>query len=107
MAKKSGRNNRVTKNAFGSIRKIPSGKYQARYTAPNGKTVAASVTFQTLGVACKYLAKKESEIIKNIWNPSAKYSDSTFGEFAQVWLSQRDLKPRTFRRIVRPIGEIS
>lgn len=96
MARKSGGNNKGTKASFGSIRKLPSGKYQARYTAPNGKMVAAPVTFQTLGVARKYLAKKESEIITNTWNPSAKYSDSTFGEFSQVWISQRDLKPRTF-----------
>lgn len=96
MARKSGGNNKGKKNAFGSIRKLPSGKYQARYTAPNGKMLTAPVTFETLGVARKFLSLKESEIITNTWNPSAKYSTSTFGEFAQVWISQRDLKPRTF-----------
>lgn len=58
--------------------------------------MTAPVTFETLGTARKFLSLKESEIITNTWNPSVKYSKSTFGEFAQVWISQRDLKPRTF-----------
>ena len=94
--RKSGGNNRGSKSSFGSVRKLPSGKYQARYTAPNGKTLTAPVTFETLGTARKFLSLKESEIITNTWNPSAKHSNSTFGEFSQVWISQRDLKPRTF-----------
>ena len=96
MVKKSGGNSKGKKNSFGSIRKLPSGRYQARYTAPNGKEERAPRTFDTLGTARKFLSVKEAEIITNSWNPSAKYSNATFGEFAQVWLSQRELKPRTF-----------
>ncbi len=92
MAKSSG----IKSNGFGTIRKLPSGKYQARYTAPNGKQVSASTTFETLGTARKFLAMTQSAIIENKWNPSSKFTKATFGEFAQVWLIQRDLKPRTF-----------
>ena len=89
-------NSKSKKSGFGTVRKLPSGKYQARYTAPNGKQVAAPTTFETLGTARKFLSMTESAIIQNKWNPSAKFTKSTFGEFAQVWLNQRPLKPRTF-----------
>lgn len=36
---------RLEKRGFGSIRRLPSGKYQARYSAPSGDTVTAPITF--------------------------------------------------------------
>jgi hypothetical protein len=35
----------TTKRGFGSIRRLPSGRYQARYTGPRGRTVTAPRTF--------------------------------------------------------------
>ena len=84
------------KSGFGSVRKLASGKYQVRYTPPFSKRITAPTTFETLGAARKFLSMTESSIIQNKWNRSVKFSNSTFGEFAQVWISQRDLKPRTF-----------
>ena len=90
------KNSRIKSSGFGTVRKLPSGKYQARYTAPNGKQISAPTTFETLGTARKFLAMTQTAIIENKWNPSSKFTKATFGEFAQVWLNQRDLKPRTF-----------
>ena len=76
------------------MRKFPTGQYQTRHTAANGKTLTAPVTFETLGTARKTLSLRESEILTNAWNPSVKYSNITFGEFSKVSISQRDLKTR-------------
>ena len=36
-----------TKRQFGNIRKLKSGRFQARYTAPDGEPVKAPRTFET------------------------------------------------------------
>ena len=44
-------NNRGTKASFGSLRTLPSGRIQARYTGPDGLTHKAPITFDTKGDA--------------------------------------------------------
>jgi hypothetical protein len=65
------------KRQFGSVRKLPSGRYQARYTGPDGQTYAArrengqALTFQTKGDADDWLSLRRSEILRNDWLPPA------------------------------------
>ena len=46
------------KRGFGSIRKLPSGAFQARYTGPDGAVHKAAHTFQTKGDADAWLARQ-------------------------------------------------
>src|SRR3954452_2978260 len=68
---------RQAKRQFGSIRKLPSGRFQARYTGPDGHTYAArrengqALTFQTRGDADGWLSLRRSEILLNDWLPPA------------------------------------
>src|SRR5665213_1084620 len=84
------------RSTFGSIRKLPSGRYQARYTAPDGKMRKAPVTYDTRLDAGTWLTTIRADIIRGTWAPPAAESDAyTFGAYAESWLEQRDLKPRT------------
>jgi integrase len=91
------------KRQFGSIRKLPSGRYQARYTGPDGHMYAArrenggALTFQTRGDAQDWLSLRRSEILRNEWLPPAapKAAPVTVREFAEAWLGHRDLEDRT------------
>ena len=56
-AKKKGRQ-------FGNIRKLPSGRYQARYRGPDGQLRSAPVTFDRKTDASRWLSLKETEISK-------------------------------------------
>jgi len=79
---------------FGSVRKLPSGRYQAsywhlaeRHTAPD--------TFTTKGEAYAWLSTVEADVLKGAWvAPSA--GSQTFGDYGSSWLDRRrDLRPRT------------
>ena len=96
-AEGSGGNRRGTRANFGSVRLLPSGKVQARYTGPDGVNYKAPVTFQTKGDAKAWLATRQTEILKAEWMPERARSTSavTFGEYAATWLENRPLKPRT------------
>ncbi len=86
---------------FGSIRRLPSGRWQAHYTA-GGKRVIAPKTFAAKDDAAAWLVDRRREIDLSLWNPQAAISpqQKTFHEYAARWLAQRrtegrPLKPRT------------
>jgi integrase len=90
-----GGNTRGRRDSFGSIRVLPSGKIQARYTGPDGLTHNAPTTFLSKGDARAWLALRHAEIIDGKWRPRATDRTATFARYAAVWLADRPLKPRT------------
>ncbi|WP_433174185.1 tyrosine-type recombinase/integrase [Actinoallomurus sp. CA-150999] len=97
MAKRNG------KRYFGSVRRLPSGRYQARYTGPDGLTHTAKtpegkpLTFDTQGDADAWLALRHSEILRGAWLPPAepKAAPVLFRTYATAWLAGRDLEDTT------------
>jgi integrase len=84
------------KAAFGSLRVLPSGRHQARYTGPDGRVYKANTTFETHGDAEAYLARVRSEISREVWkSPNLARAPHTFGQYAEDWLLVRELRPRT------------
>jgi integrase len=84
----------MSKRHFGSIRKRASGRYQARYTGPDGQAYNAPETFERKTDAARWLAAKETEISRGDWaHPDA--GSVLFGDYAPQWLADRVLKPRT------------
>lgn len=82
------------KRTFGEISKLPSGRFRARYTGPDGQRHSAPRTFDTKGDADAWLALRRSEVLREEWAPAEKVR-SVFGDFAETWLSDRQLKPTT------------
>src|SRR5262245_39631907 len=91
------------KRGFGSVRRLPSGRWQARYSAPDGQRYEARtvrggpLTFDTKGDGDAWLALRHSEILRGAWRPqtAAPAVPVTFGEYAAAWLAGRDLAGRT------------
>lgn len=84
------------RSGFGSLRILPSGRHQARYTAPDGRTVKAAHTFDTHTDAATWLTTVRSDIVRGLWRtPEKMRSRLSFGAFAESWWAARDLKPRT------------
>ena len=90
------------KRTFGTIRKLPSGRYQAMYTTPAQRRVAAPHTFATRVDAEGWLYQRRVEVEAGRWNPNAnvKPPKVTFAAYASAWLanrhvSGRPIKPRT------------
>ncbi|MEM8710287.1 MAG: site-specific integrase, partial [Planctomycetota bacterium] len=65
---------------FGTIRKLPSGRYQARYSHL-GKQIAADHTFTAKTDARRWLSTIEADMVRGTWiDPEA--GAITFGEYA-------------------------
>lgn len=79
---------------FGSVRKLPSGRWQARYEH-DGSYRAAPVTFKTKADAQAWLSATETDLRRGAWiDPKAGYV--TFARYANSWIEQRpDLRPST------------
>lgn len=90
-------NSRGSKARFGSIRRLPSGRYQARYVGPDGLTHKGHTTFDTKGDAEAWLSTVRADIVRDAWSPSGSTTRKamTFGVYAERWLNGRTLKPRT------------
>lgn len=87
MANRKGR-----KASFGSLRRLPSGRIQARYTGPDGLTRQAPVTFDTKTDAQAWLATVRADMVRGLWRPQGKGRPLTFEDYATAWLADRTLK---------------
>ncbi|MEU5884426.1 tyrosine-type recombinase/integrase [Spirillospora sp. NPDC047279] len=92
-----------SRRRFGSIRELPSGRFQARYRGPDGLMHAAPNTFDSSTDAEVWLVLKEAEIRRGEWlNP--ELGKVTFLEYATQWVDDRVLKVRTeglYRSLLR------
>lgn len=82
---------------FGSVRKLDSGRWQARYRGPDGQRRAAPTTFKTEREASRWLSLKEAEIARGEWvDPNA--GKISVVEWGERWLAsvRESLKPKTF-----------
>ena len=97
------------KRDFGTIRKRANGRWQAYYMGPDQAFHRAPSTFDAKVDAEAWLAAERRLMQNDEWSPSksrrAKVVRSTemFGPYAEAWLKQRELKPRTqalYRRLL-------
>ncbi|WP_327595026.1 site-specific integrase [Streptomyces chartreusis] len=79
---------------FGRVRKLPSGRYQARYLGPDGQLRPAPETFRTKTDADNWLADKQTELRRGDWHdPDA--GKVPFGPYAAAWITERELTSTT------------
>lgn len=89
----------TARRRFGRLRKLPSGRWQARYPDARGAMVSAPRTFATKTDADRYLASVETDMSRGAWfDPRA--GQETLQAYAERWLTARRVKgqplaPRT------------
>ncbi|MGW1809968.1 tyrosine-type recombinase/integrase [Streptomyces sp. NPDC002078] len=77
---------RKSRRNFGRVRKLPSGRFQARYPGPDGILRPADRTFATSTDADRWLARKRIEIEEGRWlDPAA--GQTTVRDWAARWLA--------------------
>lgn len=85
----------MTKRAFGTVRKLRSGRFQARYRGADGLRRAASMTFSTKTDATRWLALCEAELAKGSWVDDSA-AEETLATYSARWIRERpNLAPRT------------
>ena len=97
------------KRDFGTIRKRANGRWQAYYMGPDQAFHRAPSTFEAKVDAEAWLAAERRLMQNDEWSPSKSRratvvrSTEMFGPYAEAWLEQRELKPRTralYRRLL-------
>lgn len=93
-----------SRRGFGSIRKLPSGRFQARYSGPDGNEYKAPDTFARKNDADIWLSRVRTEIAEGKWNPRrAGEADEnariTFEDWSEQWLALLPLQKRTPKTI--------
>ena len=85
----------ASRRRFGRVRRLPSGRYQARYRGSDGLDRPAPGTFATKTEAEKWLARTEVDIQDDLWlDPDL--GRVNFGEYAAAWIRERPgLRPST------------
>jgi Phage integrase SAM-like domain len=78
---------------FGTIRRLPSGRYQARYWNL-GEQVSAGTTFPTKTEARAWLSSVETDLRRGD-HVDPRAGSERFGAYSRRWLDERDLRPRT------------
>lgn len=88
---------RSARRGFGAIRRLPSRRYQASYTGPDLVRHKAPQTFETREDAEGWLHRQRAAVNGEDWTPPARVKPKavTVTDYADTWLRDRTLKPRT------------
>ncbi|RNG17747.1 tyrosine-type recombinase/integrase [Streptomyces botrytidirepellens] len=88
---------------FGTVRQLPSGRWQARYWAPDGARRKAPETFATKTDAQTWLTLTQADIERNLW-VDPEVGAVNFEAYALTWVEERGLSATTdelYRRLLR------
>lgn len=83
----------TSRRRFGRVRKLPSGRWQARYAGPDGHDRAAPGTFATKTDATKFLSATEVDMGRGTWLDPTRGA-ITLRHYVDAWLPTRTVKSR-------------
>ncbi|MEU7853041.1 site-specific integrase [Nonomuraea sp. NPDC049141] len=87
--------NKPGKRRFGSIRQLPSGRFQIRYPGPDGQIRMGETTYARERDAEKSLSLIEAKLITGDWTDPQR-AKVKLGDYAAKWITERtNLRPRT------------
>jgi len=101
---------RKRSRSFGTVRRLPSGRWQVRYYDHAGNRHTAPATFPSKADANRYLAQVEADLLRGAWT-DPKLAQVTFGEWVERWRpTTANLRPGTLvlydyllRRFLLPV----
>jgi integrase len=83
------------RRGFGRLRKLPSGRWQAAYTGPDGNVHSAPRTYAQEDDAIGWLNIERRKIDLGTWGAVERSDGITLRAYATRWIEQRALRPRT------------
>lgn len=84
---------KTNRASFGTTRKLPSGRYQARYPEANGQRVTAPTTFETKRDALDYLAGVRADKMRGTFRDH-RAGTAPFGPYAEEWIEHGGTRGR-------------
>jgi len=84
---KSGKKRR--RRAFGTVERLPSGRFRARVHDLDGRYVSAPVTFATKTEAAVWVDLQRADQVRAVWKaPPRRGSSPTVGEYVDRWITE-------------------
>ena len=89
---------------FGLLRKLPSGRWQARYVHPRtNERITGPITFERRTDATRWLVTVEADIVRGIENGPLRAREVSTAAWAETWLaSDPNKRPRCWPVIAKP-----
>lgn len=78
----------MPRRRFGSVRRLPSGRYQARFVDPAGRRQTVPETFRTDADAERHLDRVDKEIRRGNWRPDDGGGRRTVRECCEAYLNE-------------------
>lgn len=78
----------MVRRRFGAIRKLPSGRYQARYNDPLGRPQTAPETYRTRADAARFLERIQQDIERGSWRAEIRLGKRTLREYCEAYLEE-------------------
>jgi integrase len=83
------------RRTFGSVRRLPSGRWQARYSDPTGREQTADATFASKAEATRFLTTVEADMARAAWLDPALARMTFAGWVDNWWATTVNLRPKT------------
>jgi hypothetical protein len=89
------RTRKPTRTSFGSVRRLPSGRYQARFTDAREERHTAPMTFASKREAEDWLATIRADMVRGVWRAPGLGAVSLADYTASLLAVRVDLAPKT------------
>lgn len=83
----------MSRRKFGAVRRLPSGRWQARLPGPGGELLPGPKTFATKVEASRYLAAIETDMARGQW-VDPRGSSVLLADYSRAWLQERTVRGR-------------
>jgi hypothetical protein len=80
---------RRRRRGFGSVERLPSGRFRARVLGPEGRYVSAPSTFATRTDAAVWVDVQRADQVRGQWKrPARRRESATVGDYVRQWIVQ-------------------
>ena len=97
---------RRSRRAFGTVERLPSGRFRARVIGPDGRYVSAPATFANRTDAARWVDVQHADLVRGTWQAPVKPSASpSVAAYVARWIEEhptaRDSTKELYRGLLR------
>ena len=93
---------RRSRRAFGTVERLPSGRFRARVIGPQGRYVSAPATFANRTDAALWVDLQHADLVRGTWQAPVRPSASpTVGAYVGEWIEQHPTARESTKELYR------
>ncbi len=93
---------RRARRAFGSVERLPSGRFRARVVGPDGAYVSAPATFITRSDAARWVDVQHADLVRGLWQaPPRRASSPTVAIYVGAWIEEHPTARESTKELYR------